>query len=335
MHIDHAAYQVTQNSRELPLCFRICSESFQAGIRRYKPLKFGSRDFACKIWFNVEDDIIWFGGHACARTLKEFLDDEGRVEIKNVAFSCNLGVDQCCAYDLGESCFLQMLQGHTEADEARDLHDQDDLLRGLRGQRWLKGCPGLKHIYIVVSSRLCGNFGRPGQMRPDVGFRPASSNGLNRKQQWYRQKQERDIDQVNRGKGVHLTRETTWVGDDKPTFHFVSFAPQIVDGKSYDAVTVDFEACEYLCRENRAFIEDLWRKFGVSIRVTERNSKDKDQQEIGISGPWESVKLAKKAIKTHVDKGIGRYVETNNKGTLYHFYERCEDGFKESTARRL
>lgn len=336
LHIDHAAYQVSRKSRKPPLCFQLCSASRKEGYRKYMFLKFGSSDYACRIWFSVEDDIIWLGGNACARTLKGFLNDEDRVEIQNFAFSCNLGVDKCCAFDHGESSILQMLQGHTEEDEARDLHGppHDDLIREFRGQLWLKGRRGLKHSYIVVSSRLCGNFGRPGQMRPEVCFRPAASNGLNRLQQWYRQKQERDFDKPNKGLGVHFTRETPWIGDKKPAFHFVSFAPQSA-GTSYDAVVVDFPAGDALCRGNRAFIRDLQSTLGVNSRVTRPNSKDSDQQETGISGPWESVKLAKQAIKTHVDKGIGRYVETNNEGTLYRFCERCEDGFRKSNKKRM
>jgi hypothetical protein len=258
------------------------------------------------------------------------LEVDGNMMVKKLAVSCNSGVDDCCSGDLGDSSFLQVVQGQTLTEVDHYLDDPSlDYLAAWRGQRWLEGLRGLKDIYFFVASRLY--WVQPGRVGPYVGFRPASSNGFNEDQQLYREKIEVDIDRVDSGDGVHWTFETPWVGDNKPNFHFVSFCPRGVPGTVCEALAVDCQACDSLSRGNWAFIRRQQRIFGVTIDVTKRYYQDADQQEIGISGLKQKVELAKQAIKHEVEKGLGRCIETNNDGTIYRQYEDCHDRYREST----
>jgi hypothetical protein len=84
-----------------------------------------------------------------------------------------------------------------------------------------------------------------------------------------------------------------WIGEEKPDFHFVSFAPQVCgnEDKVYEALGATRDEA-YRLFEDREFVVDLGISTKTKIIVSE-GQKSHLHSEIGFEGTKEGVRHAK------------------------------------------
>jgi hypothetical protein len=91
----------------------------------------------------------------------------------------------------------------------------------------IPGCPGLKQVFFIQPSMFWPV--KPGEINHSVGFRGAVGGGITAGQRQSKADMMEMIERVENDvkiRGVGRDEENKWIGDNKPTFSFVSLAPQ-------------------------------------------------------------------------------------------------------------
>jgi hypothetical protein len=103
---------------------------------------------------------------------------------------------------------------------------------------------------------------------------------------------------VESGIGSQGVGPNIWIGDDKPVFKFVSFAPTTIgiDSRIRDGLIVSPRDIKRLEADDSALIKSIMEDTGCKIHISEEGSM-REYQEIGFWGAKEAVVKTKGAIE--------------------------------------
>jgi len=293
----HYWVRVCPRSRRPPAIMHVCRESREEAEKVYT-----LRCFDCRvahhlpdspelhehyIWYNPQADIIFFGEDTCVSSYITVLG--GNIEdIPAIAIFGSGKGETCCDHDdeaYGVDGGVDTMQALHGFDPSETLHDSR-----------YGGCPGLKEVFIIVKSKLW--LLKQGMIDDSITLRPATNNGLTKGQISFKATFERRIARVEAEISLPGVGENVWVGDQKPTFKFVSFAPIAygVDPQEYDGMTISRKNLWELRRGDWAFIKRTEAVTGCEIIIPDEEYHREDPREIGFHGVRTSIDAAKEAI---------------------------------------
>lgn len=294
----HTFYRVASPSRRPPALFSVNIEARKEALKVYQKRSFDSTAGAREIYFNPDADILYFGEGTCISQMMRIFSVNSvfhNLEIPRIAILSSAKRILCCQRWVGE-------QGIGEKFGIMEtLHGFD-----IENFPTLRGCPGLKEVYFVTPSHLWEPT--PGTIDPSSwGFRNPATDGITKGQRRLKAQLEMDIDRVENNIGLDNVGPNRWIGDNKPTFKFVSFAPLAVmqtpttDEKVYDAFEIDDRQYRYLAGRRFDAIAAIKSKTGCDILFSLIEYRGQGR-EIGFSGRKVAVRMASLAVKAKLMK---------------------------------
>lgn len=297
----HSRIRTAPKSSKPPVAFHICRESSMEALKIWQPYSLSSAAaHAPPIFFNPRADIIYFGEGNCMATIVHFLDYQYYLgkDLPRLAILCSGQLFNCCDYNLDDPFQgvdpMDIDYGYAMAGGCtpmQALHGIDRLI-SLSGLS--TGCRGLREVNWIVPSKLMAF--KAGEMRAGIGLRPAVGNGLTTGQEKWKIIIEEDIERVNSGEGLRGVGDNKWVGDDKPEFKWMSFAPIPGPGKQYDAMKLCGKGeskLKYRLGDITAKIKDLT---GCEITVMWKEYRMQKEIELGLYGTETGINSAKEQI---------------------------------------
>lgn len=299
---EHALHRVAPQSRLPPVFFGINYEAREQALKIYEKRSFDTREEAHDIYFNPRTDILYFGEKTCVSTLLNVFSSAvyDRLTIPRIAILCSGNRTKCCDWDdpaYGVNGGITIMES---------LHGFDKSIVDWNSEAQFSGCPGLKEVYWVTPSHLWEPA--PGRLNPDFqSFRAPSTDGITKGQKNFKDRIKYHIERVENDLVVGNVGPNLWVGENKPTFEFVSLAPPEMaktmetEGRVYEAFEISIQQHKYLGRRNFAAIIDIERRTGCDILLSKYDFPG-EGREVGFAGDKDAVTKARKAIENRLAK---------------------------------
>ncbi|CAG8951065.1 hypothetical protein HYFRA_00006463 [Hymenoscyphus fraxineus] len=335
----HTIRRVCPNSRKPPTILHVNQEARGEALKVYQLRTLDTRSpghAEKEIYFNPKVDIVYLGEEACRSTLL-CID----MDVQRLAMCSSGRFTQCCDNDNetygidGGISPMQALHGFYRIEAARESRAIREAEARATGRplelvwddQWnfntkaiaenpysnddmFPGLPGLRDVFMVVQSNLCKP--EPGQVGLEHTFRPATTNGLTNGQHRYKAYIQRDIDRVMNDTALEGVGKNKWLGDKKPTFHWVSLSDvPAVEGKQYqDGLGVNEKAYgfmrwgeEYYKKGIKCEKREEWSNrrrvqnaTGCSVFMPGKTFPGENPREIGFKGSKKAVAAAKKMV---------------------------------------
>jgi hypothetical protein len=159
------------------------------------------------------------------------------------------------------------------------------------------GCPGLKEVFVAVKSKLWPRG--QGEIDDSVALRLATNAGPTTGQVRFKAGLERDIARVQAEIRMPGVGPNVWIGDKKPTFEFVSFAPiaRGNDSRVRDGMMVSSKNIRKLRAGDWVFVKRLQANTECEIHIPDEEYPREDPREIGFWGTRQSIDAVKLAIE--------------------------------------
>ncbi|KAH6721052.1 hypothetical protein BKA61DRAFT_665812 [Leptodontidium sp. MPI-SDFR-AT-0119] len=290
----HRAIRVCPASR-VPVLMQVHRESRQECMVLYKKEVVSvSGDY---VYVNLWVDVLHFGGHnMCTHAIRVMLLSTKRHILPRVSIDISGTEALCC----------------TEANLTRRTRRSTEILYCLHG-RWRTSpegklvydrFEGLREVNFVVGSNI--THLQPNQIRPDSKFRPALITGDNLEEILLKEELDTWIARVLNEQPLGVSGDT-WIGDKKPSFKFVSFAPSYKEdnGKVLEIMTAQaaaiwrstFLLSPFECFRYFGFINRLQRRYHCKITIPPTFPYYDRLREIAIEGAKEDVEKCRRALK--------------------------------------
>jgi len=277
----HSGFQVSRRSRIPPSILQVNAEARAEGLRWFERRNFNSfreENEKFKIYYNPDSDIIFFGDQSCVSTMVQLSVQQNVHPVKRVAF-CNTGkISRCCSIAAGQ---MQSLHG---------FFDEDTVT--------YPGYKGLQEVFILVQSKLWPRY--QGEIDWSVGFRPSVHDGLTKGQVANKRNLMQDIANTDKcGGPIGVGSNVKWIGDAKPTFHFVHFRPLPIglDERVHDGIPLSTEGFRILRARDYQLVRGIERSSGCILTVSNQSFYG-EQREVGFFGTTlEQIEEAKSEIR--------------------------------------
>ncbi|KAH7369622.1 hypothetical protein BKA65DRAFT_544351 [Rhexocercosporidium sp. MPI-PUGE-AT-0058] len=297
----HRAIRVCPASR-VPALMQVHRESRQDCMVLYKKeivSNSGSRN-GDYIYVNPRVDVLHIGGdNMCVHAIREMLlkSNTGGHILPRVSIDISSTEALCCINE-------NLATGNLRSVET---------LYGLH-RAWVKSVEvgsvyyrfdGLQEITFVVGSRI--THLQPKHISTDTKFRPALTNGVTFDDRMLKRELDILIKRIGDGWPMGVAGDT-WIGDKKPTFKFVSFAPpyEEKDGKVFEIMTAQAAAIFWLSFlptplnwyiKYFGFVRNLERRYRCKITMHKTHPGYDVRREIAIEGVKEDVEKCRKALE--------------------------------------
>ncbi len=279
--------RVCPQSRQPPL-LQINQEAREEGSRIYEYRRiFGSSE---NYYFNPDVDILYLCANdsSWSATCQIFCDYQvfPRVAI-------DLGTLQDPELDIIPGLFSRA--GRIMAD----LHGADIVevpIDSDESDEWQPSHPmGLQEVFFVNTARAT----HPEAMDIDhkFEFREADHWGTHTDEMSLTLDFLDQVDLVEKDKPVGENSKTVWIGEDKPTFRFVTFAPCLKSGFSGEIIQVSALAANKLKEGESGILTKLLNDTGCEMVIDDLDDVEYCLGEIVIKGPRAGVDRCKKAIE--------------------------------------
>jgi len=233
-------------------------------------------------------DILFFREDTCVSTYVRSFSGE-RDDILAIAIVNSSRGVACCDHD----DLTYGVQGGVDTLQALHGFDPSVTIHDFR----YGGCLGLKEVFIVVKSKLWPY--KQGEIDQSVTPRPATNEGLTKGQVRHKAQLENNIALVEAEIPLPRVGDNVWVGENKPTFKFVSLASVArgVDPSEPDGMTISRKDLGKLRRGDWAFVRGIEAATGCEVFIPEEEYRGEDPREIGFWGVRKNIDAAKKAIE--------------------------------------
>ncbi|KUJ18881.1 uncharacterized protein LY89DRAFT_775060 [Mollisia scopiformis] len=276
--------RVCSRSSKPPAVLHTNYESRTEGLKFYEPREFDKRQLPKKCYYNPKADILLIGRDsdtaAIYYTFQRYRRDG---PIPRVAVMLT---DIC---EKGGTVWNPTKRTYEKLSILQAIHGFAEDIPGVGSQR-RGGCVGLKEISFIVDSSLWPVAA--GKIDSSTTFRPAIREALGRRDALLKLRLCNEISGLVKNLG--LDGKNTWVGKDKPTLKFVSFAPTSVSGEVYDGLAVDLENMSLLEKNDWAVIKQLESSTGCKFEIP--GEEYLGVSEIGLFGERKNVSAAKREI---------------------------------------
>ena len=261
----HKYFGVARYSLRILAIFLVNQEANHEARKIYKLLRFDYdlTPILCRqrpVYFNPASDIVYFGEHACIRTIAGFsrLLGEKNVIVPNIGVRVAGGKevpfrndsDLCvCRWRMDSRLYIRKSRGSDEGHELlRILHGIDPAQLG--DDKLIPGFAGLKNVYFVMPSHH--ETREHGEEGADLEICEAACDGLvfpSFEQTVMRGRIEDQIGILENDGNLDRVGDNRWIGQARPEFQFISLAPLSTantdDDYSMTALTRGVQELEY------------------------------------------------------------------------------------------
>lgn len=344
----HEVHRVCLKSRAPPAIFYVNHEAREEALRVHELRTLDSKIGEKFIYYNPKVGIVYLGDNTCINTLTRIR----QFGPERVAIYSSGRFTQCCNLDDetysidGGVTPMQALHGFHRIEAARESRAirvaeakiTDYPVREVWDDQWnfdsvairddpyhndhlFCGFGGLREVFFVVQSNIC--LPKAGEVGLQHTFRPAATNGLTNGQDRYKGYMQREIERVENDQALHGVGKNKWLGDNKPTFHWVSFSTEpAIEGRLYeDGLGVDERMYslfrwgkEYAGNGKKCTKEEEWPTLDRVRQMARRKVwmphktfPGENPREVGFRGTKKAVALAKKMVVELVES-IGEQV---------------------------
>lgn len=245
-----------------------------------------------QFFYSPQVDIIYIGGdNYCCRAIGKAFYSMYPTSSKlssafpRVAIDLSSSIAPCCAGNNFQS------RAHTLMV---DLHGT--IIGQAGGERFrVRGCEGLKEVFFVVKSLPWHR--QPQDVEPSSVFRPAAIDGATKTSVSDKAQLQGIIERVKNDQCISRIDEmwgNHWLGKNKPTFSFVSFASLTGNSTVFETLAVSTNTLS-LMRQNADSLEQLAEVTNCYIRMpkahlettghTGKTAADELCAEISVTGP--------------------------------------------------